>query len=262
MTEDVAVVGGATLALLHPVVSLAVFTAVLIVIWMIFPRLWRGIRATTWLMWNKVKMPGKRHPLEKPVELRRAVTQELADMLKIQANVDENHVVSTVRCLSGKSKGVKGLSPNLQGVLVLTERQDKVYFAASKGLSDRVFRLPLSEASVSVESKFLSENLVLATSLHRAVFRFPRGQSPVVETLCLRIAEMIASSQPLAASPSEELVEATPQTMEPELAVESSAPAPLPSIVGFTEPGAFAASRTEATEEEPKSSILPIPAIG
>src|SRR4051812_3285875 len=57
VTEDLAVIGGTALTLLQPVIALVVFATILVAIWMLFPRIWRGIRATTWLMWNKLKMP-------------------------------------------------------------------------------------------------------------------------------------------------------------------------------------------------------------
>lgn len=259
ITEDVAVVGGASLALLHPVVGLAVFTGVLIVIWMIFPRLWRGIRATTWLMWNKLKMPGKRLPLTEPVELRRAISEELADMLRIQANVEESHVVSTVYCLSGKSKGIKGLSANLRGVLVLTSRNDKVYFAASKGLSDRVFRLSLAGASVAVESKFLSDNLVLTSGASRAIFRFHRGQSAIVETLSLRLTEMMATLQP---QTEEVISEEIAMDLSGEPTIDLSEPELSSMTMVQSEAGPFSSQRPTEREEDAKGTILPMPAIG
>lgn len=250
VTEDVAVVGGTALALLHPVIGLVVFATVLIVIWMVFPRLWRGIRATWWLMWNKLKMPGKRQPLTEPVELQRWTGEELRDLLKVQAGLEESELLSTARCLSGKSRGVRGLSANLDGVLILTTRQDKLYFAASKGLSDRVFRLSLTGSSVLVESRFLSENLILHTRNVRAVFRFPRGQSAIVETLALRLNEMIAVSRAAEPEPFQ----------DPEPVVLQAAP--LPSFLREESAKPAAQPARAEHEGELKPSIMPMPAIG
>lgn len=192
VTEDVAVAGGTALTLLQPVIALVVFSTILIVIWMLFPRIWRGIRTTSWLMWNKLKMPGARQTFADPVELKPVVSEELGYLLRTQAAVENDaDVLATVRCLSGKSRGLRGLSPNLDGVLVLTTQKDKIFFAASKGLGVRVFRLPLAGATVLTESKFLSENLLLEMSGARAVFRFPRGQGGIVETLYGRLNEML-----------------------------------------------------------------------
>ena len=230
VTEDVAVTGGTALTLLNPVLALIVFACVLLVIWLIFPRIWRGIRATSWLMWNKMKMPGKRVPLAQAVELKARVSEELRDLLKIQADVEESDVTATVRCLSGRSRGVKGLSTNLDGVLVLTAQKDRVFFAASKGLSDRVFDLPLLGAKVCVESKFLSENLVFEMIDRRIVLRFPRGRTSMVETLSLRLNEMV-------------------DAVHAELP-----PSPLHTPVSTSE--------NTKDEEGGKDPIFPIPAVG
>ncbi len=192
--EDVAVAGGTALALLHPVIGLAIFAVVLGSIWMVFPRIWRGIRATCWLMWNKLKMPGRRQPLTEPVDLPCELSEDLRNMLVLRADLKEDEVRATVRCLSGRSRGIKGFSPNLDGVLVLTTRTDRVFFAASKGLSDCVFPIPLTGGAVTVESKFLSENLLVEAGGARAVLRFARGQGPVIETVALRLNEMLKAA--------------------------------------------------------------------
>ncbi len=54
VTEDVAVVGGSFLALLHPVVALAVFAILLVVLWILLPKLYRLLRGTWQLLRSKV----------------------------------------------------------------------------------------------------------------------------------------------------------------------------------------------------------------
>lgn len=44
VTEDAVVAGGSLLALLHPVIALAVFGVLIAVIWLVLPRLWRVLR--------------------------------------------------------------------------------------------------------------------------------------------------------------------------------------------------------------------------
>ncbi|MFZ4766235.1 MAG: DUF4126 domain-containing protein, partial [Roseimicrobium sp.] len=104
VTEDVAVAGGTMLALLDPLVSLAVFSVILVALWMVFPRIWRGIRATSWLVWNKLKMPGRRLPIAEPVPLPCVVNEELAELLRQQAALDPSEVLATLSCLSGKCR--------------------------------------------------------------------------------------------------------------------------------------------------------------
>ncbi len=183
VTEDVAVAGGVALTLLHPAIALAVFSAILFILWLIFPRMWRAARATLWLAWNKLKMPGRRQPLVEPVALSKNISLELRDLLLMKAALSEDAVLSTVPCLSGKAKGLKGLSGNLEGILVVTKDREALYFAAIKGLRHRLFKMPLVNAVARTESKFLSENLLVESPVYRAVFRFPRGEGDTAETL-------------------------------------------------------------------------------
>ncbi len=59
LAEEATVAGGVALTLLKPVIALMVFGGLLVVIWMIYPRLWRLIRTTMWLVWHKLKLPGR-----------------------------------------------------------------------------------------------------------------------------------------------------------------------------------------------------------
>lgn len=189
LTEDAAVAGGLALTLLHPAVGLAVFAGILVICWLAFPRLWRAARATWWLVWRKLQMPGRPAAAAAAVELPLQVDASLRDVLLYKGGVAEKEVRATVRCLTGKGKGVRGLSVNLDGLLVLTHEMTHLYFMAAKGLRERLFRIPVSGMRAAVESKFLSENLVLEASHVKAVFRFPRGQGEVAEAVARVIEE-------------------------------------------------------------------------
>jgi hypothetical protein len=215
VTEDVAVAGGVVLTLISPLIALVVFSTLLLLIWMLFPRLWRGIKATLWLAWNKLKMPGFRQSFSKPVDLPRQVDDELRDVVLIKAGIADEELLHTIPCLSGKGSGIRGLCSNLDGLLLVTKRPDVIYFLASKGLSDRLFKIALAGSSIEVESKFLSENLVISGTGLRAVFRLPRGQSEIVETLALRLREMLQTAQ--------ETVFSDPE-LEPETGTEMEIP--------------------------------------
>ncbi len=191
LAEDTAVVGGVVLTLMKPVLALMVFSAVLVLLWMIYPRLWRLIRSTVWLAWHKLKMPGRRVPLDKPVMLELALPEETRDILKYRAGLSEADLGWSARCLSGKAKGIRGLCPNLDGLLIAPTRPDCLYFAAGKGFRDRLFKVPLADAVVEMESRFLSENVMITAPGLRAVFRFPRGQADLAETIALQIREMM-----------------------------------------------------------------------
>ena len=54
VTEDVAVVGGSFLALLHPVIALVVFAVLLVVLWVLLPKLYRLLCGTWQLLRSKV----------------------------------------------------------------------------------------------------------------------------------------------------------------------------------------------------------------
>ncbi len=214
--EDIAVIGGMALIILQPVIALAVFSMILVVLWMIFPKLWRIIRTTLWLAWHKLRMPGRSYPLLKPEELARSMNDELRDLLKINAGVEDLNVKWTVLCLSGKCKGLRGLYPNLRGLLIGTDGGEHLYFVANKVLRDRLFQLPLTGASVEVESKFLSENIIVETRMARAVFRLPRGQGDLAETVALRVREMIGRLTEAVEFAPMEVVSEQPETMRTE----------------------------------------------
>lgn len=250
--EDIAVVGGMALVMLRPVIALVVFSVVLVLLWMIFPRLWRIIRTTLWLAWHKLRMPGRRYPLLEPEKLAREMNDELRDLLKFRANVAETDVVWSVPCLSGKSKGLRGISPNLRGLLVGTSSGDALLFVANKLLRDRIFRLPLSGTTVETESKFLSENVVLEARDVRVVFRFPRGQGALAETIAMRVREMVKPASEVAAEQSvqeeapKEVATAEPVVEKAAITVEEF---PLPATA-------------DAPDREGRGGLMPLPSVG
>jgi hypothetical protein len=191
LAEDAAVAGGVFFTLLKPVLALIVFSSLLAILWMIFPRMWRLIRSTLWLAWHKLKMPGRQMRLESPVNLELSLPEETRDILRYRAGLSEADLAWSVRSLSGKVKGVRGLSANLDGLLIAPTRPDCLYFAAGKGFRDRLFKVPLAGAEVQTESRFLSENVLLTATHVRAVFRFPRGKADVAETVALKLRELM-----------------------------------------------------------------------
>jgi hypothetical protein len=194
-------------------------------------------------------MPGRRVPLDKPVMLELALPEETRDILKYRAGMSEADLGWSVRCLSGKAKGIRGLSPNLDGLLIASTRQDFLYFAAGKGFRDRLFKVPLAGAEVEIESRFLSENVMITTAGSRAVFRFPRGQSDIAETVVLRLGEMLRKP----AAPLPAVQELPP---EPEKSPEIPLAAVVPQLPA---PDAPASGNPEPVEKE---KLVPFPAVG
>ncbi|TLD69338.1 DUF4126 domain-containing protein [Phragmitibacter flavus] len=225
LAEDAAVVGGVALTLLHPAIGLAVFAGILLLSWLIFPRLLRGAKATWKLAWHKLQMPGRRQPLTSPVELPLHMDATLRDVLLYKGGLSEKEIRATIPCLTGKSKGIRGLIPNLDGLLILTHDLTHLYFTASKGLRIRLFRVPLIGLTAEVESRFLSENLLLETPNVRAILRFPRGSSDLAETVAQILRQAVGTSVP--ASPQIETDK--PIVEEPLSMAPDPVPAPTPA---------------------------------
>lgn len=189
LAEEAAVGGGVVLTLLNPIVALLVFSSLLVTIWVFFPRLWRAIRATLWLVWQKLKLPGRREQGEER-GLKRELDDELRDLLRYLDAVSPDEVEWTAPCLSGRSRGVHGLSSNLQGTLVGTTSRDRIYFASIRGRRSRAFILRLDAVQVEEKSRFLSEDVILSGGAMKAAFRFARGEDALAEAVAVRIRQM------------------------------------------------------------------------
>lgn len=190
LAEDILVVGGTILIFLKPVIALGVFSALILLIWIVFPRIFRSIRASLWLIWNKLRMPGRREPLVKPIELGRDVDGDLLALMAASASTSEAEIQWTARCVTGKSKGLRGLKPNFKSILIAKKTGTSAWLAVQGGLRDRLFEVPLTEARIEVESRFLSENLIIESTGKTLTLCFPRGHTDEVETLALRLREI------------------------------------------------------------------------
>jgi hypothetical protein len=276
LAEDVVVAGGVALSLLHPVAALGSFAGLLLILWLIFPKLWRAMKTTAWLVLKKLRMPGTDRTGERTVELERRMNDELRDLLLLQVGVNELDVKATVPCISGKSRGVRGLSPNLECLLVLTDGSEALYCAASKGLSDRVFRLPLAEANLRMESTFLSENFVLESPSQRAVFRFPRGQERTIDAIMTRLRPVPDRDSPEPGpAPHTESAPAPAPLFVPEPAkrLELTKPVPVPAPEAVPAPvsseggkgkesgGVHEINRDPASPQSEPAENLPAPAV-
>ncbi len=185
VTEDIAVAGGTFLMLLQPIVSLAVFGLLLVLLWIIMPRIWGIIRTSAWLVWMKLRVPGRRETLSEPVTLPCAPDGDLLTLLAGRMSMSEREIAWTVKCISGGSKGIKGLRPNLSVTLVGKKSGGAVLVAKRRGLRDVVQEWPQHGVNAEIESRFLSENLTLSVQGMSVVLRFPRGESGTVETLAM-----------------------------------------------------------------------------
>lgn len=196
LTEDIAVVAGSLLVLLKPVIALGVFAAIIVIIWMIFPRIFRVIRTSLWLIWNKLRMPGRRESLTTPVELTKELDGDLLALLATHASTSEHEVAWTAPCITGKGKGMKGLKGNFKAVIVAKNEGKTLLLPVLGGLRDRLFEVPLADSRIDVDSRFLSENLVIESAGKTVVLRFPRGQTDLVETIAMRLRQMAGPAVP------------------------------------------------------------------
>lgn len=190
LAEDVGVVGGMALVLLNPVVAFGVFLGILILLWMVFPRLVRVIRSTLWLVWNKVRMPGQRETGAGMVELKAELPVDVLGLLAVKSDTAEHDVAWTVECLTGKSKGMRGMKPNVK-TLVVARKGGGALLVLRGMFRDMVMPLPLDGARVEVESRLLSDHVVVQTASRLVTLRFPRGCGALVETVRVRLDEMV-----------------------------------------------------------------------
>lgn len=274
LAEEAAVVGGVALTMLRPALALIVFSVLIALIWLIYPRLWRLIRTTMWLVWHKLKLPGGMAISEQPAALKSDINRELRDWLQVGAGLNEDDVAWTTPCLSGKGKGVRGLSANLSGILVAPTRPGTVYFAAIKGWRGRLFKVPLVEAKVEVASKFLSENVTVSGNGLRAVFRFPRGQFATAEAVALRMREAASSRVPPEVETPVAAVPPPAAPIEPPVApavlvpleplippIELPASAPTPPAPNSQPVSPPSAPKDRPPAGESQEGISPFPAI-
>jgi len=220
LAEDVGVVGGTALVLISPVVAFGVFLVLLVVLWTIFPVLFRIIRSSLWLVLQKIRMPGHREPLDNLIQLKPDLPLDTAGLLFAKAGVTEKEVGWTVECLIGRSKGIKGLTGNLPALLVVKSDSGPLHLVVKKLFREQVIRVPIDGANIEVESRLLSDNLTVHLPGRLLTLRFPRGRSALVETVAIRLRELSGPTAP------PESVGATTEDTE----VESNPLSTVPSV--------------------------------
>ena len=180
---------------------------------MVFPRLLRLIRSTLWLVWNKIRMPGSLEFGGGKADLRAQVPVDILGLLAVKSDTAEHDVAWTVECFSGKSKGMRGVRPNMKTLVVARKSGDPLLLVLRGLFRDQLVALPLEGARVETESKLLSDNILVQTAARQVTLRFPRGRGALVEAVRGRIEAMAASANPPAAGD-----KAEEQAVEAELA--------------------------------------------
>jgi len=179
VTEDVVVLGG--LALIHadPVLSLIVFSIIILAIGIFGPVLFRAVRVNAWLFWKKLTSPAV-DLLD--TELPKTLPHEL-EIACHSANLLGEKIVWAVPCVGSS---VRPLPSNLFGYLIATEgNPEQVVFVAKRSWRKAAQALDLARYKVAHEPKFLSENVVLYSleKKPKYLFFFARSQRPVVKAI-------------------------------------------------------------------------------
>ncbi len=190
LAEDVGVVGGMALVLMNPFVAFVVFASLLLLLWLVFPGLVRAIRSTLWLVWKKIRMPGHLETGEAPVPLKAELPVDVLGLLAVKSDTAEHDIAWTVDCLSGKSKGVRGMKTNVRTLVVARKAGGPLLLVLRHTLRDRLITLPMEGARVETESRLLTDHVLIQTPARQVALRFPRGQSALVETVRQRLQAM------------------------------------------------------------------------
>ena len=246
IAEDIAVAGIFALLLLHPLAGLITCISLVVILWMLMPKLFRLMKANLYLMWKKLRLPGGSERAK--VVLSDRITAE-QDMLLHSQLSGPVTVTWAVPCVTGKVRGFPNLLPNTFGTLVSTsEHPGALVFLSRRWFRHSAARLSLPGCDAQHESSFLSESLVIYSKADKrvATFRFTRGHDALAAQLQKDISRRIRSgasddAPPILLTPAEEIPAAIPDTdpapdtttvvtAEPPAAISIAAPAAAPAL--------------------------------
>jgi Domain of unknown function (DUF4126) len=178
--EDVVVLGGLGLLVWHPAVALGIILLLLVVVWVVLPKLLRSTKAIIWLAWQKLNEPAS--GIEDDNVLRRL--PGACELLLRRAYATTETVSLAVPCLSG---GGPRMPSNIFGWLVRLEG-GRTFFISSRWFGSLVIEIPIRGATIERESRFLAERLrITPTDETGYTFLFERGRG----ALANRIADIL-----------------------------------------------------------------------
>lgn len=183
--EDAVVLGGIGLLIWHPVVALVAILLLLIGTWVVLPKLLRSMRATTWLAWRKLNEPAR--GIEDDNVLRRL--PGACELLLRRAYATTETVTLAVPCLSG---GGPRMPRNIFGWLVRLDG-GRTFFISSRWFGSLVIEIPVSNAAIERESRFLAEKLRI-TPIDESGYTFllERGSGALAD----RVADILRGERP------------------------------------------------------------------
>jgi len=182
LAEDALVLGGLGLLLWNPVLACIVGIAALGVVWTLLPGLLRGIRSTCWLAWRKLKGPPAG---QETASLRNELPATCLEALQ-RGKVPREPVAFAAPCISGAGPG---LPKGYFGCLTRFE-DGRLFFVSPRRRGPLVVEIPMAEASIERESRFLCENLRVRPPRSGAYdFVFEKGRRLLVDQVAGELAE-------------------------------------------------------------------------
>ena len=196
VVEDVTVLAGLGLLLYNPVIVLVAVILFAAAFLYFAPRFLRGVKVRFWLIWRKLNLPASD---KEAVTLPTKIPAD-CDILFGRINAAGDEVTWTVRCITGKSKGIPS---GLTGYLIATKNEARrLYFVSKRRFGKVAEVFDLEGYKVSHESKFLAEHLVLYSSEKKPKYAFvfdrPRHDlvAKLAEDLGVRLSETAAEPAP------------------------------------------------------------------
>ncbi|HEX2746522.1 MAG TPA: DUF4126 domain-containing protein [Verrucomicrobiales bacterium] len=181
--EDLLVAGLFALAVTQPLPALWVFAALVLLLWILFPRLFRSARASLFLIWEKLRIPAGL--MTSRAKLSGKISAE-QDILLHSVLTGPCTVEWSAQCLSGRARRFAALKPNLFGHLIsVKEYPGSLVFLGRRWFRLRPAVIPLAGFESQHESGFLSENVVIYNTAEKKqiVFRFTRAEEALAVLL-------------------------------------------------------------------------------
>lgn len=236
--EDLFVAGVFALTIHRPLAGFIVCLILTVLLWVLFPWLFRVARASLFLMWKKVRLPAG--IMAGRVKLSAKVSAE-QDMLMHGQLPGVCTVHWAVRCVTGRVRGFTALTPNMFGTLLsVKEHPGALVFVGRRWFRHRPATVALTGCEVQHESGFLSEDVVIYSKEEKRqiVFRFTRADEALAARLEQELQSQVKRAKSSASSsPPPPITEERSEPCEPEpitlppLIMESPLPAPAPAVM-------------------------------
>jgi hypothetical protein len=191
VVEDAAVIGASALMWTSPKIALIVFVLFLAAAIYATPRIYRVIHANLWLVLQKLRAPATGQE-RAPRRLPSRITAHEDIVLSTELTGRKPEIAWAIPVLTARSKGVRGLVPNLFGKLIAEKsRPGIVFFVGRKNWNMFLRGIPLVDCDFAHEPRFFSEDLVIYNkkSKLRITLRFSRSEA-------LLVGELIHKLQP------------------------------------------------------------------